>query len=483
MARAVRETLERELKLSAENGFRLPELPGEALAERAFNSTYYDTADLRLAAAGITLRHRIDTGNELWQLKLPRGRARLELEIAGRPGTVPRELTDLLTARARGRELLAGATLRTHRSGVRVQGIEGPLADVAVDEVVALAGHRVTKRFTEIEIELIDGDETILDRLAARLRAAGATESDGRPKLFQVLDLDVPSPVPTAPAGASLETRLGSLVAGQAEAIAAHDPGTRLGTDPEELHQMRVATRRLRALLRAIRPLVDREWSDELRSELAWLGRALGPVRDLDVLLDHHREQVRQLEPALGEAFEPLLAQLELERTDAREAMLQALREPRYQAVLDSLDRAATRPQLTPDASGSLAGIARHEFRRFRKASRKLPEKASDAELHALRILAKRARYAAEFATHELERPPTRFIRSAKAVQDTLGAHQDACVCEERLWRLAATARATDAAFAAGVLLERERTRQRRARDRYPDDVKELLKRGGETWK
>src|SRR4029453_19574877 len=64
-----------------------------------------------------------------------------------------------------------------------------------------------------------------------------------------------------------------------------HDPGVRLGSDPEELHQMRVATRRLRAFLRAGRDLLDRSWSEPLRDELGWLGRALGPARDLDVLV------------------------------------------------------------------------------------------------------------------------------------------------------------------------------------------------------
>ncbi|HEY0636908.1 MAG TPA: CHAD domain-containing protein, partial [Pseudonocardiaceae bacterium] len=76
----------------------------------------------------------------------------------------------------------------------------------------------------------------------------------------------------------ALDTRL--------RAMLAHEAGTRSGVDPEDLHQMRVAVRRTRAVLRAARPLLDRRWADGLRARLGDVGRALGPVRDLDVLLE-----------------------------------------------------------------------------------------------------------------------------------------------------------------------------------------------------
>jgi inorganic triphosphatase YgiF len=82
VADAVRRTLERELKLVAEPGFRLPELDGKPLPPRVFTSTYHDTADRRLLAAGITLRRRVENRRSLWQLKLPQAGGRLELETA-----------------------------------------------------------------------------------------------------------------------------------------------------------------------------------------------------------------------------------------------------------------------------------------------------------------------------------------------------------------------------------------------------------------
>src|SRR5262245_5316011 len=121
----VRETLERELKFGVEGAFRLPDLPGEPLDPRLFTSTYFDTADLRLARVGATLRRRVENGEGLWQLKLPRGAARAELELPGGPTSPPPEVLDLLVAHLRGADLEPIARLRTRRAGVRVRGIEG----------------------------------------------------------------------------------------------------------------------------------------------------------------------------------------------------------------------------------------------------------------------------------------------------------------------------------------------------------------------
>ena len=98
----MRETLEREIKLAPREGFVFPELMGERLPSRVFISTYHDTEDLRLAPYGVTLRHRVEDGTGLWQLKLPRGSARLELELPGQASRPPVELVDLLPAYLRG---------------------------------------------------------------------------------------------------------------------------------------------------------------------------------------------------------------------------------------------------------------------------------------------------------------------------------------------------------------------------------------------
>ena len=95
----MREHVERELKLIPGDGFRLADF-GEPMPARVFVSTYHDISDLRLARHGITFRHRVEEGTGLWQLKIPSGEARIELEVAGPPARPPSELTacSLLTS-------------------------------------------------------------------------------------------------------------------------------------------------------------------------------------------------------------------------------------------------------------------------------------------------------------------------------------------------------------------------------------------------
>ena len=95
--------------------------------------------------------------------------ARLELELGGPPARPPAELLDLLPAYLRGAPLGPVARLRTRREVVLAQG-----AEIVDDSVAVLEGQRVSRRFREVEVELIDGDEQALRRLAKALRKAGA---------------------------------------------------------------------------------------------------------------------------------------------------------------------------------------------------------------------------------------------------------------------------------------------------------------------
>lgn len=461
-------TLEREVKLGA-GEIRLDELSGEPLATRIFTSTYHDTPDYRLARLGITLRHRMEGEFAAWQLKLPRPGGRLELEAPAELPSLPAEVLDLLAAPLHGRSLAPVATLRTERRGVRLR-LEGAEADVTLDDVAVVEGAGGGTSFLELEAELQgDGD---LDAVEAALRAAGASDGDGRPKLLRVLGLEV---LPPRPASDDPGEHLRVMIERQYEQILRRDPGARLGDDPEDLHDFRVAVRRLRALLRAARPLVVETWSEPLRDELAWLGRALGPARDLDVLLEHVRSEV----DALGderEAAAPLVAALESERARARETMLAELHSRRYLDLLAALERAGRSPVLGAEQE-PLAGIAAREFRRLRRTMARVDAGSSDEALHRARIRGKRARYAAELAEATIGRPATRFIERAKRFQDVIGEHQDAIVAEDRIRAL--TERAPQAtSLVAGRLVERQRERRQAARKALPKAWKQLKRAG-----
>jgi CHAD domain-containing protein len=464
--------VEHEIKLEPGEAFVMPALGGETLPTRVFVSTYHDTADLRLARNGVTFRHRIENGTGIWQLKLPHGEARIELALPGPPARPPEEMLALLPAFLRGAPLVPVARLRTRREGRRTGG-----AEIVQDSVAVMDAQHIVRRFKEIEVELLEGDERTLRRLEKALRRAGA-DSPGpfRPKLYRALDLAWPDEeepgVPETPAA-----ELAVALRTEYRRLLAHDPGTRLGQDPEDLHQLRVATRRLRAFLRAARPLLDQSASEALRVELGWLGGALGPARDLDVLTEELRRQIAELGED-GEPLADLVADLEAQRAAARGALVAIMAESRYLALLDRLDSVGQ--LVSGDDDTTLARIWWRAHKRLRTAVERLETDPEDDALHAVRIDVKRARYAAELAEVELGKRGASYVRGAKTLQDILGDHQDAVVAETQIRTWVSTR--PGAALGAGRLIERQRARRLKARGSWPDAWK-LLEQAGKRAK
>jgi CHAD domain-containing protein len=454
---------EHERKLDAPAGYQLPPLGGEPLEARVFTSVYYDVPGCALAAVGITLRRRTERGRSVWQLKLPSEGSRLELESEGGPRNPPQDLVDLLHAHLRHGPLGRVAELRTRRRGELVAR-NGATAEVTVDEVTVLAARRVRERFVEVELELRDGNPTHLDVIADELLDSGAEPGPGVPKVFRALDLDLTGGSPPDTSFEQLRSRLQE----QLREIERHDPGTRLGRDPESLHDMRVGVRRLRALLRVGRKLVADD-TDELDARLKELGGVLGEVRDLDVLIERLEDEAADLGEEDAERARPLLAVLRRERSRNRRRLLAFMRSDGYLALLD--DTTLTIEELEPSGCGaSLGDLADKAFKKTRKAVRELPDEPADDELHAVRKKGKRARYAAELAGRE------KFVKRAKKLQDVLGEHQDAVVAAKRLRELAAEAE-PEQALAAGRLVERETGNRRRAREDWPEAWKKLRKK------
>ena len=282
----------------------------------------------------------------------------------------------------------------------------------------------------------------------------------------------VPAPPVSSDPGAA---RLRGLLAAQRRALLVHEPGTRLGADIENLHEHRVAARRTRAFLRATRRYMDPDWRRALGDALGELGRATGPVRDLDVLLEHVRAEVADLDPRDRAAAEELVAELERLRADARGVLVAALDGDTYRLALARLNLP---PRLAPDVEAvPLRRVARTEFARLIKGVDRLGKRPDDVSIHRLRIALKRARYAAELAAPDGKRR-RRFLNDAKALQDLLGEHQDAAVAEDRLRDATVGDAATGAAFVAGRLAERQRRRRERVTAVLPVAWKRLRKSG-----
>lgn len=230
------------------------------------------------------------------------------------------------------------------------------------------------------------------------------------------------------------------------------------GADPEGVHQLRIAVRRIRAALKA--STVDTE---ELVAELRWFFGELGPLRDLDVLLERFHGDTDGFSADEMVAFERLLKGLRAERGVARRRTKRALRGQRYARLLETLASV----DATPAASGSadLVGQVARPFRKLRRAVVAAGPEPADEVLHDLRIRGKRLRYAAEMAAPAGGKPVRRLVKASKRLQDVLGEHQDACVAEQRVRSLVAEDPAE--AFVAGRLVERERTRQAAARGEW----------------
>jgi len=477
MEHHVREWVERETKLSIGPCFRLPDIPGNLLAPRVFTSTYFDTPAHHLAKMGVTLRRRLENRKARWQLKLPHQKARLELEITSHRTTPPEPFLDVLFGLLRKEPCNPVAKLHTKRSGIRVHTIDGPLADIVVDRVAILDGRRIINRFSEIEIELLDGNEKELKRLDGLLRSAGAQDGDSRPKVVRALGIQPDAPPPVVPPSAPPIDHLKAMLEKQIKGLLLHDPGTRFGKDPEELHQMRVCTRRFRALLRAAKKILAPEWSTPLKTEMGWLGQVLGAVRDYDVLLEHLLQDASALLPAERKVFERVLSSLETKRSIARAQLLDALRSDRYLKLLHHLEEAIQHPMALPSGDTSLVLLAQKEFKKLRREVNHLSATPPDEELHQVRIRTKRARYAAELAQGTLGKSASRYIRQTKRVQDVLGDHQDAIVAENQLRELLSATRGVNAAFAMGQVVERLRARRRHARLTFPQEWAKLKKR------
>lgn len=473
--------LEREVKLHIDQRFRLPELPGVSLPPRIFTSTYYDTKNLRLAHRGLTLRCRTEGKNAVWQLKIPYELGRREIEFAGPARVIPAHVSDLLLAYHRGRRLVPIATLRTRRSSVQIVESGTPAAEVVVDAVSILHDGAVQSRFRQVEIEQLGENDTACRRIEDMLRGAGASSDDPRPKVFRVLNVNIPDMPRIPDSEASPHEHLKAHLQKQVRAVLLYDPGTRLGADSEDLHQMRVATRRLRAYLRAARPLLVPAWTDSLRFELAWLGRALGDVRDLDVLTGSLSKAGVGLPLPERRAIDRLVQLLKDDRQRAHTALITTLRSKRYLELLDRLDRAARSPQTT-GASALLIDIAAAEFKKLRRVMREVTPDTPDRVLHRARIRGKRSRYAAELAECLAGKPATRFLEAAKGFQDALGLYQDAVVAQHRLRELVQRVSTPHAAYMIGRLIERQSRSKERLREVIAKEWKRLDKRGRKAW-
>lgn len=476
------------MKFTVDPDFRLPSALGGPAQSRLIVSTYYDTLSYSLTQAGITLRYRIERGKRAWQLKLPLCHDRQEVEVIDAhrtpPKTPPASLVQLLVLHLRQQHLIPLVTLRVRRVSVAVRRRRRPIAEVSLDTVSALKDGHVVSRFRELEIEWRTASEQETKDIEHLVRHAGARDHDGRPKLFRAVSLPPPASAEPPEANAPVADHLKWALSQHVRWLMIHDPGTRLGAESESLHQMRVATRRLRSVLRAARPILPHDWNESLAKELSWLGKCLGAARDLDVQIAYFQKERSRLEAPDRQPLAQFVAYLRSQRTQAQQAVLNELTSVRYFDLVDRLAQAAHDPPVvnaTPPKT--LRTLAKREFKKLEKTIRHMGSKPDDATLHTIRIKTKRARYAAELARWTAGKAAARFIKQACEVQDVLGSYQDSVTAESSLRSFVKQSAGAHTAFVAGRLVERERQRRESLRKDFQGLLKTLLKRGKRAWR
>jgi triphosphatase len=467
--------------------------------------TYVDTQDRRLDRAGYSLRlrrtRRSPAEATLKSLDGPAPDAlRIRLEfaeplesddpvaVAQAPGQVGRRVRALVGPR----KLVPLFDLHTRRRVFPLAVAGAPSGELLLDETtIRDPGGGVLSRLRRVEVEVPESAVEPVAELVETLQRACGLQPALLTKYEAALAARGYRRVGSQTFGRTAITADDSIgqvalaiLRRQFATFLAKEPGTRLGDDVEELHDMRVASRRLRAAIALFGEFLPAEVT-RLRPELAWVGQTIGTVRDLDVQLEQLDEWLALLPEADHAPLTRLRTFLEQERSSARAVMLAALDSRRYERFVLRFGRVLSSRSGTrsPAARAVAPDLVDGRHLSLRKAKRKAVRSGAPAAYHRLRITAKRFRYALEFVSEAYPGETKALIKRTVVLQDLLGAYQDADVATARLRDLAArrgTELGPETVFAMGKIAERYRASMDEVLGGVPEAYAKLV---GRRWK
>ena len=510
----------------------------EADEEKELTDVYYDTADWKLYRAGYALRirgqgpRRSEAAIKSLASAASSDDARRRREISEtlrgeepdallskkRLGPVgehlkalvdSRELRPLFEARTRRRtfdlfEVQAGRADGSVESqdaagNIRWEGVGSRVGEAALDETEIPLGDEPI-RFARVEVEAKASEaDASLDLLKEFARAM-EEEFGLRPATVSKYELgllakglDPEGDLDLGPVAVKKNLSVGEVafraLRRQFATMRAHEGGTRLGEDPEELHDMRVATRRIRSALKFFEDALPEE-AGHFREELKFFAGVLGEVRDLDIQIALLRTWVSKAEEGDRESLSKAVDVLEKRRAAAREDLLEALNSGRYERLessfADFLQRGPVAGGYADEPVRAVAlDLLSQPHHKWRKAAERVNE-TSHPEYHDLRKKGKRFRYALECLSGVYgENTTGKIVRPLKDLQDKLGRHQDLIVSGHLLKQLATESRRLPSrtAFAMGALAERNLQEAAGIRALLPGTkcYRKLVK--GKTWK
>ncbi len=450
------------------------------LPEERLTTRYFDTSDRRLWLQGMTLRHRTNdgAGDGVWTLKLPHASTgpaleRTEVTWPGPSHEFPSDASEFLRGIVRRQPLGQLTMLETTRQRlVLCDDSDHELAELDDDIVRVSSGPRRGTSFRQVELEFRD-ERWKGRQVVERLEKAGArVEKDT--KLAKAIGLPRRSTNPPVDDRSTMADVVRASLGSGLQRLLDHDWRLRLALpDPavDDVHQARVATRRLRSDLKTFGVILDPLWRDHLRSELKWLGTVLGELRDRDVLFD-----------GLSHPPVPVRQRLAVQRSEAGRRLAKVLSSERYINLLDRLHAGSERPPITPGSEHKAQKLAVEvvpslvaaRWRAVRHQVQRAGHHPSAAQLHQIRIKSKQLRYAAEAASPVIGAPARRTASAAEHVQTVLGEHHDAVAAETWLrheWGEDASGHSGAASpavsFEAGRLVAEARQRQRESREQW----------------
>ncbi len=437
--------VEVERKYNLRKGQDLPGLTGIAtegpVSEFALEATYYDAPDYRLTRAWQVIRRRVGGSDEGWHLKLP-GSApdeRIELHAPLAQRRLPRAFRQRVSDTLDAAPVIPVAVLRTRRREQQLCAADGTvLAVTCTDQVRASVGGQ-EQEWWEAEVELVGGDAALLDRVEAVLARAGIHRAEAASKIARALDRALAA---TENDDESARAAVLAYLAEQVGVLQNREVAV-LADEPDAVHRSRVATRRLRSVLRTYTGVFGTGTTKQLRAELRWHAEELGAPRDAEVL----REKLLAALDELPDGDRELVAgrietALVAAHADAHRNLVASMGTDRYERLQLDLEQLLAAPRLDRMADEPARVVLRPMFDQAVARVRELDAHASArpgdlTRWHEVRKAAKRARYGAELLVPVLGEGAEIRRDRWEAVTEALGAMQDAVVAQRVIGDLA----------------------------------------------
>ena len=464
--------------------------------------TYFDTDDWRIHRAGFALRIRSESGRSEATLKSLHSNS---TEMADR-----REVSETLAAA--GSESIAQSTgpvgtrvhavsgahrlqplfeVHTSRQRYAVLDDKQPLGEIALDEtVISRPQGEAQTSIKRVEVEALTDAHEPLQTLVKALRHGCSLESASDSKFSQGLKSVglAPAPAPEfAPTSIDASMRIDEVAFANLRRYLSewhrHEPGARLGDDPEELHDLRVAGRRLDAILRQFKAYVPTSLA---AIRLKRVLRSLGETRDLDVALLELDAFNRELTEPDQKNLEPLQQHLRAQLAGARTRMISTLESgtvrrdfEKLRLALDPSGSSASEP-VAMAALQAIPEMIRSRYKKVRKHANRLRPDSSMEAYHAVRGRVKKLRYALEAVAVIFGKPADEMVRALRRWQEKLGMQQDAHVASRRLQALAGAhlrGLPPETLFLMGQLAAHYADRAAKARKRHPRAYRKVQNR------